>query len=302
MTGTTNQIQTPLGSGVQTALGLVAGAAGGISIIPANPNVSVTGTVYGPLYTVWQVASTAAGGYTTPLIVANYDNTIANGTGNTLPFITTINMGNIQQQNNPFSGTLASITSFTATNLVQFSSDFTTTMAALTTLSLPALAYVGGSLSPVLAALTTVSLGALASVNGSVALSAASATTVTLTSLQYVGGAFGPLLGSLTTLSLPAAVYFGSTFTITAANLVTFSIGSTLKSVGGNWTMTGMKLNQASVDGILVSLAALDGTNGTTAYSSKTINLSGGTSSTPSSTGLAAKATLVARSCTVTTN
>jgi len=66
--------------------------------------------------------------------------------------------------------------------------------------------------------------------------------------------------------------------------------------------MTGMKLDQASVDGILVSLAALDGTNGTTAYSSKTINLSGGTSSAPSATGLAARTVLLARSCTVTTN
>ena len=66
--------------------------------------------------------------------------------------------------------------------------------------------------------------------------------------------------------------------------------------------MSGMKLNQASVDSILVSLAALDGTNGTTAYSSKTILLNGGTSSAPSATGLAAKATLQARSCTVTTN
>jgi hypothetical protein len=66
--------------------------------------------------------------------------------------------------------------------------------------------------------------------------------------------------------------------------------------------MTGMKLDQASVDGILVSLAALDGTNGTTAYSNKTVNLSGGTSSAPSATGLAAKATLVGRGCTVNTN
>jgi hypothetical protein len=66
--------------------------------------------------------------------------------------------------------------------------------------------------------------------------------------------------------------------------------------------MTGMALNQTSVDGILVSLAALNGTGGTTAYSSHTVNLSGGTSSTPSSIGLTAKTTLVARGCTVTTN
>ena len=75
-----------------------------------------------------------------------------------------------------------------------------------------------------------------------------------------------------------------------------------MKNIGGNVTITGAALNQASVDGILVSLAALDGTNGTTAWSSKTVNLSGGTSSTPSATGIAATATLVGRGCTVTTN
>jgi hypothetical protein len=66
--------------------------------------------------------------------------------------------------------------------------------------------------------------------------------------------------------------------------------------------MSGMKLDAASVNGILVSLAALDGTNGTTAYSSKTILLNGGTSATPSGAGITAKATLVARGCVVTTN
>jgi hypothetical protein len=66
--------------------------------------------------------------------------------------------------------------------------------------------------------------------------------------------------------------------------------------------MSGMKLDQASVNGILVSLAALDGTNGTTAYSSKTINISGGTSASPNGAGSTAKTTLQARGCTVTTN
>jgi hypothetical protein len=42
-------------------------------------------------------------------------------------------------------------------------------------------------------------------------------------------------------------------------------------------------------------------TNGTTLFSTRTVTITG-TSSTPSATGLAAKATLVARGCTVTTN
>ena len=57
----------------------------------------------------------------------------------------------------------------------------------------------------------------------------------------------------------------------------------------------------ASVDDLLVRLAALDGTGLTTAYSSKTVTIRG-TSAAPSATGLAAKATLAARGCTVTHN
>jgi hypothetical protein len=65
--------------------------------------------------------------------------------------------------------------------------------------------------------------------------------------------------------------------------------------------MTSCALNQTSVDNILVQLAKLDGTNGTTLLSNRTITITG-TSSAPSATGNAAKATLVARGCTVTTN
>ena len=101
---------------------------------------------------------------------------------------------------------------------------------------------------------------------------------------------------------MPALVSVGTTFTINAVNLVTFSLSATLQRIGGNFTMSGMKLDQASVDGILVSLAALDGTGGTTTYSSKVIVIDGGTSSAPSATGLAAAAILVGRGCTVATN
>lgn len=194
--------------------------------------------------------------------------------------LATISMPSLVSVNGSFSPTLAALTSLTLTSLQTVVGAFGLTAATLTTLSLPALTTVGGGFSPV----------------------CASATTVTLTSLANIAGAVAPSFAALTTLSFPAIVSASSTWTITAANLVTFSLGATLKSIGGNFTMTGMKLDQASVDGILVSLAALDGTGGTTAYSSKTINLSGGTSSAPSATGLAAKVTLQARSCTVTTN
>ncbi len=192
----------------------------------------------------------------------------------------TINMPALLYILGPISGTTAALTTFTVTNLSIITGAFSLVAAILTTLSMPALTQMQSTWSTTMA----------------------SVTSTNFSSLQTVSGAVSASFAALTTLSFPAIVSFGSTVTFTAGNLVTFSMGSTLLSVGGNWSMAGMKLDQASVDRILVSLAALDGTGGTTAYSSKTVNLSGGTSSTPSATGLAAKVTLQARGCTVTTN
>jgi len=98
----------------------------------------------------------------------------------------------------------------------------------------------------------------------------------------------------------------------TTPNLTTFDIGTSLlraetistAGVGlnaGNFNLSSCALNQASVDNILVQLAKLDGTNGTTLLSNRVITITG-TSSAPSATGNTAKATLVARGCIVTTN
>jgi hypothetical protein len=202
------------------------------------------------------------------------------GFGLTAAALTSLSMPLLQSSGFTFSLSLPLLTSLNLSSFASCASSMTLTLAALTTFSMPALSYVGANFIPTLAV----------------------ATSVTLTSLATIIGAFTWSSALLTTLSLPALITVGTTFAITAANMTTFSMGSTLKTIGGNFTMTGMALNQASVDGILVSLAALDGTGGTTAYSSKTVNLSGGTSSAPSATGLTAKAVLQARSCTVTTN
>ena len=94
------------------------------------------------------------------------------------------------------------------------------------------------------------------------------------------------------------------------ATLANFSFGSTLKRIGvdglpdfsGNVNISYNALSQQSVDNVLIRLASLDGTNGTKIYSGATINLEGGTNSAPSATGLTAKATLISRGCTITTN
>lgn len=229
--------------------------------------------------------------------------TVVGGSFNpTTASLTTLSLPALTNVGSSFNPIMAALTSLSLPALTTVSNAFTPTMAALTTLSLPVLALVGGNFIPVsMTLVTSVSLPALVT-TGSFNPIFAGATTLSLPALAAVTGTFSPTLAVLTTLSLPAIVSISGASTITAVNMTTFSFGTTLKTLGGNFSLAGAKLTQASVDGILVRLAALDGTNGTTAYSSKTITLTGGTNSTPSATGLAAKATLVARSCTVNNN
>ena len=225
------------------------------------------------------------------------------------PALTTVG-GNFQPS------TMASLTSLSAPALTTVGGNFNpNTMAALTSLSAPALTTVGGNFSPTtMAALTSLSLPALTTVGGNFnPLGMASLTSMSLPALTTVGGSFTPnTMASLTSITISSMIRIGtnvssgSVISIATATgaLSTFQLPSTLKQVGnggGNVVITSAALNQASVDNILVMLAALDGTNGTTLFSTRTVTITG-TSSTPSATGLAAKATLVARGCTVTTN
>jgi len=185
------------------------------------------------------------------------------------------------------------------------------TMASLTTLSTPALAYVGGNYGPgAMASLTTLSTPALAYVGGSLNISIMAAlTSVSMPSLLNVVGSWTvATMASLTTISLPAMVSYGSTIAATTGlgNLTTVTLGTpgTLKRISGaTINISGQKLDQASVNGILALLVSLDGTGGTTLWGAgKTVNLSGGTSASPSGQGIIDKATLLARTATVTTN
>jgi len=153
---------------------------------------------------------------------------------------------------------------------------------------------------------------------------------LTTISARYFGGNFNPQnLPSLTSMSFPALTTIGGDFDITDGwslqsadfpaletvgghiqdntnsnamdSFTMFNIGTHLKSVGDYVLFTHSALNQTSVDNLLVALANLDGTNGTTRYQYHTVTITG-TSSPPSATGLAAKTTLQNRGCTVTTN
>lgn len=108
----------------------------------------------------------------------------------------------------------------------------------------------------------------------------------------------------LTDIYLPSIEWFpvGLTLPTSATSLVNFYMGESLKGVAGNFITTSNILSQASVDNILIRLASLNGVgNLTSTYFGRTVTITGG-SATPSAAGLAAKAILVARACTVTTN
>jgi hypothetical protein len=281
MTGTNNQLQSP--------------------IVLSNSGVVFTGTL---------AVTTASQAYYT--LSAQYqvmnDGVIVQGitcqnlVSGTVVGLTSINYGTCSILAS-IGSTYSNCTSIVGNSVISITNGVSNTGPALTTFTMPNLTYiVAVGFSPIWAVLVTLSLPSLKLIGGAFAPTLALCTTLTLTSLQNISSNFGLIAASLTTLSLPALLNVGTTFAITAANMTTFSMNAGLLSIGGNFTMTGMKLDQASVDGILVSLAALDGTNGTTAFSNLTVNLSGGTSSAPSATGLTAKATLVGRGCTVTTN
>ena len=193
---------------------------------------------------------------------------------------------------------MAALATLSAPALTTIVGGFSPATLSLTTLSIPVLAFVGAGFNPSnIGVLTTISAPALVSVGADLNRTSFTGGQITLSGMS-----------ALTTVTFPVIEVIGATSSISiniaagsTAALSTFTLGSTLRRVEGNVIMTSCALTQASVDDILVRLAALDGTGLTTAYSTKTVTLTG-TSATPSATGLAAKATLVSRGCTVTNN
>jgi hypothetical protein len=161
--------------------------------------------------------------------------------------------------------------------------NFTNNLTTQSSVSFPELLYIGSFSDIVNSAMTSYSFPKLKIFNSSVS--------------------FAGTKSSLTSISFGALEVLAGTFTMptTSTSLTSFSFASTLKLFNSNFVTTSNSLDQASVDNILVRLAALDGTGGTVAYSSRTVTITG-SSATPSATGLAAKTTLQGRGCTVTTN
>jgi hypothetical protein len=120
----------------------------------------------------------------------------------------------------------------------------------------------------------------------------------TLTSLQ----------GSFSKVNLPNLVNIttNNISVSSSLNLVEFNIGTLgiLKSLsnGPYMPLSNNALNEESVNNLLIVLASLDGTNGTTICSNGNLFLQGGTNAAPSGDGLIAKSILLARSWYIETN
>jgi len=180
---------------------------------------------------------------------------------------------------------------------------------SMTSISAPSLATVGDLAGASIAIdgcldLLTISLPSLVSVTGSLYIyNNILLTTIDLSALTDAGPDF-EIYGNaaLTTVTLTGLVTIGASgalFDVNSnASLATFSFPVGLTTVVAGTieiNFSGCALTQASVDNILVRLAATD-------VSGCDINLSSGTNATPSATGLAAKATLEAAGNTVSVN
>ncbi|MFA5264920.1 MAG: hypothetical protein WC378_13940 [Opitutaceae bacterium] len=227
---------------------------------------------------------------------------------------------------------MASLTTLSFPKMVSTGGSFQPmTMAALTTLSIPVLVRTGSSFGPNgMASLTTLSGPELVTVGGPFQPgSMAALTTLSFPKLMYSAGISISSMASLTAISLPEFVSASGTVAINSMPaLTTISLPNLVSTAGyiygnssnGNITtvdlsalktlgtgtiisFAGQKLTQASVDHILARVALMDGTNGTMVFGTgKTLVLNGGTNATPSATGLANKAIIVARGATVNTN
>ena len=206
---------------------------------------------------------------------------------------------------------MAGLTSWNFPSLASVGGDVrAASFGSLVTLSFPALAFVGGNFNPnTMASLTSLGLAALANVLGDFhPQSMGALTTINAPALANVSGNITiDTMASLTTVSLANLVTCPGTISLQTSNgnLTSVTLGTpgvTKALTGASIRIDGQKLTAASVNAILALLVSLDGTNGTTFWGSKTLIINGGTNAAPTGQGITDKATLIARSASITTN
>lgn len=182
---------------------------------------------------------------------------------------------------------------------------------ALENVTIPALTTVGEGVTLICSALTVLSLSAMEEIGQSFIVDAPLAGNFDISELESVGWGINFFSATVTSIDLSSLTEVGipddssGSITIACSQLttLTFPVLLVIHNTGfAAVNLSGCALDQTSVDAILVRLAALDGTAGTTLFENSPIDLSGGTNAVPSATGLTAKATLEGRGNTVTVN
>ena len=260
----------------------------------------------------WNVATSFCAALTTiSMPVLQYWQGSLTTTGSVCP-IATLNFPALKAiQGSLTIASSVAITSIDFTALQYISGTYTqaTSTAGLTTIPLPAIVSIGQltvTSSAVTGAITLSNLKYLYT-SSTNSITTGSITSLSLPALAYCNNLTLSSLTSLTTISLPALVAHGAfTFSSGNGNIATVTMGTigTLKRViaASTINLSGQKMTSATVNAILALYASLDGTNGTTAWASGTINVSGGTNGAPTGQGITDKATCQARGLTVTTN
>ena len=296
---------------VQLALSERVGISG-VSINGSNPLTTPAGLWMENSF-VYNEAGAPLGGLTTLELTNLVGLTNGNFSPEKMAALTSLSLPALAYVGGNFSpATMAALTSLSIPSLVYVGGNVaTSTMASLVSLGFPALRFVGGTLNfGTMAALTSLTFPSLVYVgNVTSPFTMASLSSLSFPALTYCGAQFGPNgMALLTSCSAPNMVYYGSIISLytSMGNVTSVVLGTpgTLKAiVGATINISGQKLNAASVNGILALLVSLDGTNGTTLWGAgKTLTINGGTNAAPSGQGILDKATLQARTATVTTN
>jgi len=176
--------------------------------------------------------------------------------------------------------------------------------SGLTEISFPELVTIGGQLTVSgCTSVGTFSFPVLETLGGRLNLTQLAIVTLNLSTVTSIAGEVNiadcPNLVSIDLSGLETIAPAGG-ISISADSLTTIDFSSLLH-VDGAVGIIGA-LTQGAVDAILIKLASLDGTGGTTSYDNQLVGLNFGTNSPPSASGLTAKATLEGRGCTVGVN
>jgi hypothetical protein len=228
------------------------------------------------------------------------------------PLFTTLSLPTVEviNQSNGFPGFL-SIPPFSLLTSLSFANlrlvgNINIQGPQINTFSFPSLVSINNGLNiSGIATDTPISFPALQVINQGLDITGFQTDNISFPNLVYIGNNINlsPSAGANPqTLNLNSLqTVFNNNINIQMSNLTSFTLPS-LKYIAPNsniYFYTG--LNEASVDSLLVSFAALDGTNGTTLWNTGILSIANANAA-PSATGITAKDILIARGIQVSTN